>query len=499
MSEKLKNAIYYRDFGAVGDGVADDFPAIIAAHEAANAKGLPVYADEGATYYIPPHAETAIIKTNTDWTGAKFVIDDREINEVGHFAQFASIFSVPATLPKTNLELGALNPESKNIGVKLGFDALVYIECDQIKQYIRYGANANSGANQQEILLVNADGDIDPATPVVWDYPSITKAYAIPTAEEPITVRGGEFKTLANEINPTRYIHVTRNINITRSNTTVRDIKHTVVQVKPYRAAYGGFFNTSYCHNVLIYNCEIFCHVSSYFTLNKPDGTTQQVLLGSYELLGNHSSNIRYENVVQTNLFEEDGKLHNQGLMGTNFCKNMFFINSTIARFDAHSGLYNLTVKGSTIQRVNTIGTGTVIIEDTKVYGDYMMDLRSDYGGHFNGDVYLKNVTMMNPDNKDTVYLASGSWVNHFFGYKVVQPQNIYVDNLEVKGGAVFKLYTAGLDNRPDLTADTVDGVENKNPITPTKCVKVVSNPAGTVFKVNEGETFKNTKVILPE
>lgn len=494
MSEKQKNAIYYSDFGAKGDGVTDDYLAIVAAHEAANAKGAKVFADEGATYYILPHKESAVINTDTDWTGAKFIIDDREINDPSHFARYVSVFNVPATLPRKDLTLGALKPTDTNIGVELGFDALVYIECDELKQYIRYGANANSGANQQEVILVKADGTIDPSTPVVWDYPKVTKAFAIPTGEEPLTIRGGEFKTLANEINPDRYIHVNRNINITRSNVTARDIKHTVVQVKPYRAAYGGFFNTSFCHNVLIYNCEIFCHVSCYFDM--PDG--RKNLLGSYELLGDHCTEVKYEKVVQTNLFEEDGTLHNQGLMGTNFCKNMFFIDSTIARFDAHSGLYNLTVKGSTIQRVNTIGTGTVIIEDTEVWGDYMMDLRSDYGGHFNGDVYIKNVKMMNPDKKDTVYLASGSWVNHNFGYKVVQPQHVYIDNLEVKNGGVFKLYTQGLDNRPDLTADTVDGVENKNPITPTKEIKVISNPAGTVFKVNEGETFKNTKVTLP-
>lgn len=498
MSKKIENAIYYSDFGAVGDGVTDDYLAIVSAHEEANAKGLKVFADEGAVYYLPPHKESAVIMTDTDWTGAKFIIDDREINAVGHFAQHVSVFNIPATLPRKELTLGALKPNAANIGAQIGFDALVYIECDEIKQYIRYGANANSGANQQEVLLVKANGDIDDSTPVVWDYPSVTKAFAIPTGEAPLTVCGGEFKTLANEINPDRYISVNRNINITRSNVTVRDIKHTVVQVKPYRAAYGGFFNTSFCHNVLIYNCEIFCHVSSYFDLPRADGSIQKVLLGSYELLGDHCIEIKYEKVVQTNLFEEDGKLHNQGLMGTNFCKNMFFIGSTIARFDAHSGLYNLTVRDSVIQRVNTIGTGTVIIENTEVWGDYMMDLRSDYGGHFNGDVYIKNVTMMNPDNKATVYLGSGSWVNHNFGYKVVQPQHIYVDNLTVKGGADFKLYTEGLDNRPDLTADTVNGEPNKNPVTPTKVIKVISNPSGTVFKVNEGETFKNTQVILP-
>ena len=32
--------ITYEQYGAVGDGVHDDFPAVVGAHEAANAKGL---------------------------------------------------------------------------------------------------------------------------------------------------------------------------------------------------------------------------------------------------------------------------------------------------------------------------------------------------------------------------------------------------------------------------------------------------------------------------
>ena len=36
----------YEKFGAKGDGVTDDFPAIIATHEAANEQGLPVKATD---------------------------------------------------------------------------------------------------------------------------------------------------------------------------------------------------------------------------------------------------------------------------------------------------------------------------------------------------------------------------------------------------------------------------------------------------------------------
>ncbi|MEJ6580174.1 MAG: hypothetical protein QNL33_00795 [Akkermansiaceae bacterium] len=49
---EIKNApfVSYRDFGAVGDGKVDDFAALVKAHDHANEKGLPVKADEGATY-----------------------------------------------------------------------------------------------------------------------------------------------------------------------------------------------------------------------------------------------------------------------------------------------------------------------------------------------------------------------------------------------------------------------------------------------------------------
>ena len=44
--------VTYEQYGAVGDGVHDDFPAVVAAHEAANAKGLPVRADDAKTYLL---------------------------------------------------------------------------------------------------------------------------------------------------------------------------------------------------------------------------------------------------------------------------------------------------------------------------------------------------------------------------------------------------------------------------------------------------------------
>ena len=490
--------VKYSEFGAKGDGVTDDYAAIKAAHDYANTNGLPVEADANATYYIGATGlPSVVIQTDTDWKGAKFIIDDRAINAVGAPSQNIPVFQIVPSLERltiTTTDVPSLAKGATNLGYAPGVDCLVQIQNANVRHYIRHGLNANSGAAQQEILLVKADGTIDSTTPPIWDYETITSIWAVPVNETPITVGNATFETLANEINPDRYISVNRGITITRSNTTIENVKHTVTQVKEYRAAYAGFFNVQNCNDILIYNCEIFCHNSSYFD----DGGTPN-LLGSYELGATNANNVVYDKVIQTNFFDvENVTEHNQGLMGTNYCKNMYVENSMFARFDAHCQVYNLTVKNSDLQRVNTIGFGTVKIENSNFWGSYMVDLRSDYGGLFHGDYYIKNVTMKEKE-ASRIALFSGSWVNHNFGYTVYQPQNIYIDNLKVEKNGTIYLYTSGLDNKPDLTAAEVDGEENLNPIVPTKLVKVNTNPANTRFIINAGPTFKNTVLEVPE
>ena len=71
--------VRYSDFGAKGDGKTDDIDAIAATHAFANQHGLLVKADEGATYYIGGKERTAVIRTDTDFGTAAFIIDDTEV------------------------------------------------------------------------------------------------------------------------------------------------------------------------------------------------------------------------------------------------------------------------------------------------------------------------------------------------------------------------------------------------------------------------------------
>lgn len=483
-----KRIVYYSEYGAIGDGICDDHGAILAAHKDANEKGYEVHADEGKTYYIPPHDETIPIMTNTDWTGADFIIDDREINFDGHFAQRTCLFTVLPSLEKFDMELGEIKIGDTNIGKAPGVNCLIHIECNEIKHYIRYGGNANNGSSQTEILLVDKDGNIDPTTPVIWDYPKVTKCFAIPTDEPGLVIQGGSFLTLANEINCDRYISTNRNISIRRSNTTVKNVKHALKQVKDYRSAYGGFFNTSYCNNVLIKDCVIQCHRSMYFDKAREDGSIMKILIGSYELTADHCNRIVYDGVYQTNLFDENGKLISQGLMGTNYCRNMVMQNCTVARFDAHCQVHNLLIKNCVMERINTIGFGKVTVEDTEIWDHFIFNLRSDYGSTFCGDYYLKNIKMMNTD-KQRLSLFLGSWVNHDFGYTVYYPQNVVIENLSAPDGAVVGAYTSNFDGYEDITKETLEnGDVNNNPVVVTKSLKVTSNPANTTFLDYDGK-----------
>ena len=76
----METKIFYSDFGAKGDGITNDFYAIKAAHDKANEIGAKVFADGEKTYYIGrTGGETISVKTSVDFSGAHFIIDDRDI------------------------------------------------------------------------------------------------------------------------------------------------------------------------------------------------------------------------------------------------------------------------------------------------------------------------------------------------------------------------------------------------------------------------------------
>ena len=430
MSSDLKDSrgiVTYEQFGAVGDGVTDDFAAIRAAHAYANERGLDVHAKGGATYYIhTTNGESAVVQTNTYWNGAKFIIDDSGI--ISHkrcgcrdcIERTTSIFLVKASRPKVDVAdavRGSLPILSAFDGVgtqkfegwALGYDALVHIKSDERKVFIRMGANADSGDSINEVLLVHKDGTIDPSTPVTWNYTEITAAVAYFAEEEPIVIDGGGaiIETIANTPKDNGYAYYSRNIVVRRSNVKVCNLRHTLREEQEFRSPYAGILRTENCNNVTYESIVLQAARRKYVAWNNQQGT--------YEIGASLANDIKFINVNVSNFFATGaahdycaygvlhtaGQVGNRGMMGTNYCRNFYFKDCRLVNFDAHKGMGNLTIEDCELQGILVMGAGNILVKNTISYVDYrrsVLQYRCDYGASFRGDITLDGVELRYTD-----------------------------------------------------------------------------------------------------
>ena len=425
------NAIFYEDYGAKGDGKTDDSAAIKAAHDAANAAGKPVFATAGATYYFGGQSQTVTVQTDTDWRGASFIIDDTHVENRQSF-----VFDITSKTGKYKLEgLADLKAGAGNLGIVLREKSLVYLVNSNLRQYIRKGANQNSGNAQAEVILVHQDGTIDPSTPLLWDYETVTDAVVYPVDEGTLTVRGGTFTTIANQ-EPSKYNYYNRSIRILRSNTVLKDLTHLVTGEGETGAPYSGFVEVRYCDNVLVQDCVLSGH-KIYTTIGSAGVPVE---MGTYDFMAGCATNITCKGCTQANSYLDRTYW---GIMGSNYCKSLHYVDCVLSRFDAHCGMANASIVGTTLgwQGLNAIGFGTLLIENSSVYGNALVNLRSDYGSTWNGDVIIRNTTFVPSAGGETDGASLFRGANdgtHNFGYTCHLPKNILIDGLTVMDNAVY-------------------------------------------------------------
>ena len=488
----------YSMFGAKGDGVTDDYAAIVATHEAANERNLPVKADPGATYYV--HNMTsykgAIIKTDTDWSDATFIIDDRGITlDEGEYFLFTVApykdverrwvpggvswkqkpngtwyFKKDVDIEKDGdtgfikIRIGldpnldqyplynsysaatALNHRNKyiekgqtqlDIGDTGGFSERALYLIEDFKQ--RWGRNGSSVSsaptrNQQEIIIVNEDGSVDPVTPIQYPYDDdiymIDKCFIDDTT---LTITGGKFITINNTINSRHYIH--RGIHVTRSNTVIDGVEHEIrgenaqftdtsyYEVKDKEgnitatgyharlgAPYHGFITVDHCAFVTCRNCVFANHLCVYGNGNDTERTAP------YDYYAEFAAALTLENCtcapaklfyfdyckaiaegteLPEERYDEKGIFDTArwGTTATNFCKTITVDGCSLNRVDAHMGAYNITIKDTEIGilGIDVIGFGDLYIEGVTNYADRFLNLRGDFGSYWEGDVTIKD------------------------------------------------------------------------------------------------------------
>jgi hypothetical protein len=483
--------LQYSDFGATGDGETDDMPAIVAAHDYANDHGLAVRADEGATYYIGGRNLVAIIQTDTDFGTASFIIDDTDL-EVIH----DEVFEIRSRLePFVPEGITSLRRNQANIGITLPGPALIEVRDNSVRRFIRFGLNQDLGSPQTDVFIVDADGNVDMDAPIIWDFDQISEILAVPIDEVTLTVTGGHFTTIANQAEP-KYNYHHRGLGIKRSNVVVDGLEHHVVGEGEYGAPYRGFINVELAANVHVSNV-LLTGRKTYSTIGSAG---RPVSMGSYDINVYRANNVTFKNCRQTNDINDPTYW---GIMGSNYSKNLVYDNCELSRFDAHMGVANATIRNSTLghQGINAIGTGTFLLENSRVYGRSLINLRQDYGSTWEGELVIRNTVFVPFGGRtgSAVLIGGRNVGQHDFGYPTYMPRRIIIENLHIDdsnhpegyGGAVIFA-----DFNPDKTDERH---HEPFPITVTEEVVLrnVTTASGKPLRVSDNEfMFRNVKII---
>lgn len=415
--------VTYEAFGAVGDGKADDLPAIVAAHAFANTHGLPVKSRPDATYHLGRRALTAVVATDTDWGTSKFIIDDRDVEN-----HRLSLFAVRSLLEPVKLSIRRLTRDQRQLDVRPPRDCWVLVESSRRRVYIRRGLNQNKGTPQRDCFILRRDGTIEGA--IDWDYDPVTRVEARPIDERPLVIRGGVFTTHANRMKQEKgYNYWSRNISIQRSHTIVEGLTHHVVGEGDTGHPYGGFIAVSRCANVTLRDCFVSGH-KTYRTIGSAD---KPVSMGTYDLSANEVVNFTMIGCRMDNICDPT----RWGVIGTNFCKNILLENCTLSRMDTHQGVSGTyTIRGCTLGHagLNAIGRGTLTVENSTLNGRSLISLRGDYGSTWEGTVVIRHSRWI-PGCGAAIQphlLAASNDGQHDFGYPCFMPREILIDGLVI-------------------------------------------------------------------
>ena len=464
-SEVNTTVLKYEDFGAIGDGITDDSAAIRRTHDEANLRGLRVMGTAGKSYRIGIIESPIIVMTDTDWNGARIIFDDSVIPDDSAYRGIW-VFHVTSSdtdnghtvIPDTDL---CIKKGQTNIGYPIGKACMLKLENSNKQVYLRYGLNANKGFPLSEMILVDSDGNVDPSTPIQYDYDTVTSIVTYSIDDTPIRVGNAKIETRVYQ--PRRYkpdyenyyCYYSRGVNISRSNTTLYGIDHTVVGEdmtvsidrdgdgiidmygadKSYGVPYVGCFYFEYCYNSRIIDSVIQGHQAySFFqgaTHDSPGDKRNE--MGSYVMNAHNAINLGIVNVRQRENPDTGELITNKtmyhGVMASVFCRNMLVDNCYFDRFDSHCGLHSATIRNSTIGfGIHVIGGGTLRIENTvRLTGLGFISLRNDYNSIFDGDIIVRGCTAV--DLSDFIY---GTWREFYNGLDTVMTRSIDIDGLEV-------------------------------------------------------------------
>ena len=419
-SRDLSKTVFYSDHNVTQSNGVCCREQLYDVHAYANEKGYKVFADYGAKYYIASVGKSVIIDTDVEWGNAQFTIDDSQVtpDKRGNW-----IFTLLERTDSYKIDsIKTLTRDMTNLGVTFPESSIVTFYDDKSTHYVRYGGNADNGQTKRDSVVVDKNGNIDMDAPLMWDFDNISSITVLPIEEETRYISGGIFTTIANQA-PSEYTYYARGLKINRSNTVLNGMKHYITGEGPTGAPYNGFLSVNNCAYVTVKNCVFTGHK----TYQSP--TTA---MGSYDIGMGNAISVSFINCTQANDIN-DSKYW--GVSGTNYCKNFVYDSCILSRFDAHKGVANATIKNSVIGHAGAsiIGYGTLLIENSTFFTNKIINLRSDYGSSWEGNIIIRNCTVSPVTQSNVTVITGSNNGSHDFGYPCYAGINVVIDGLTIE------------------------------------------------------------------
>ena len=150
---------------------------------------------------------------------------------------------------------------------------------------------------------------------------------------------------------------------------------------------------------------------------------------------------------------------------------------------------------------INAIGSGILTVENTTINGRTLVNLRSDYGSTWQGELIIRDCVFVPSAGKPaSASLIGGSYSGqHDFGYTCYMPERITIENLKIddsnhpddyQGPAIFANFNKEM---------TDNSYQEQFPYVKTKEVilRNVTTTSGKTLRVSDNSfMFKDVKVV---
>lgn len=432
-----KDFVTYEDFGAVGDGIQDDYLAIYNAHIFANENNINIKLDSNKKYLIKDFINGFIpIKTNVDFNYATIIIDDTDITVQ---TALDDAYRVISSMNEINItgQITYLNKKDKYIeSLKDYDDIMLYIENSNVRHFIRKGVNADNGYPQQEVLRVSRGYIV---SPINFDYTTITKCTIIPIDKTILKISNVKFITKLNKLDNVYGDGVNRGLKVMRSNTIISNVSCYVENEETTTSKpYNGFINFTKVADCLYEN--------SILQARLVRNDINSVPMGTYSLAYLYCINVKFNNITT------DGAILRStteywGVTVGNYCKDLIFEKCVLNRIDVHRGANNVIINNCTLGTINMIGQGLLKITNTSVLANNFISLREDYGSSWDGDIIIEDCTLntLSTLGGDVSIVNGRNTQDHNFGYKCYFPnvtiKNFKIDFITTSGKVLFLFY----------------------------------------------------------